>query len=298
MSTQASRPGRTSKPPRVAPGAAGKAPAAPTGAAPPYEAVIFDMDGVVTDTAALHAAAWKHLFDEVLSDPRAGNVTSQAPFDADADYRRFVDGRAREDGVVAFMSARGIDMPAGTPGDSFEAWTVHGLAERKNRVYLDLLAEHGVRVFDGTVALLRRLRAGGVATGLVTASRNAGSLLAAADLQGLFDVVVDGGLADDLNLAGKPEPAMFVEAARRLGVPPSRPRWWRTRWPGCRRLIAGGLRWWSASTVPGIAARSRKPAPIWCSRTSPNLTSGCFGRTHGCSSTRDSTRHMRGTGRP
>ena len=201
--------------------------AGPAGAAPPYDAVIFDMDGVVTDTAAMHAAAWKQLFDEVLADPRAG--TPQAvPFDQDLDYRRYVDGRAREDGVTAFLSARDIVVPQGAPDDQADAWTVHGLARRKNAVYLDMLAVHGVhgvhgvRVFEGMVALVRRLRAGGVAIGLVTASRDAGPLLAAADLQGLFDVMVDGEVAADLHLAGKPDPATFLEAARRLGVSPGR----------------------------------------------------------------------------
>lgn len=199
----------------------GSVPTVPDGALPPYEAVIFDMDGVVTDTAGMHAAAWKRVFDEVLVDPRAG-AAEAAPFDAETDYRRYVDGRSREAGVSAFLSARGIELPEGSPTDLAPAWTVHGLAARKNDVYLDLLAERGVRVFEGTLALLRRLRAGGVATGLVTASRNAGSLLAAADLQDVFDVVVDGDLAAVLPLASKPDPAMFVEAARRLGVPPGR----------------------------------------------------------------------------
>jgi len=195
---------------------------APTGALPPYDAVIFDMDGVVTDTAAIHAAAWKRLFDSVLSDRRTGSSEppAPAPFDAGADYRRYVDGRVREDGVAVFLASRGIEVPEGLPGDRADAWTVHGLAARKNDIYQDLLAEKGVRVFSGTVALLRRLRAGGVPTGLVTASRNADALLAAAELQDLFDVVVDGAVASDLDLPGKPDPATFVEAARRLGVAP------------------------------------------------------------------------------
>jgi len=193
----------------------------PTGAAPPYDAVIFDMDGVVTDTAAVHAAAWADLFDEVLRDPRAG-LASPAPFDPDADYRRYVDGRAREDGVAAFLAARGIDVPIGEPGDPPDAWTVHGLAARKNNLYLRRLNEHGVRVFAGTVDLVRRLRAGDIPVGLVTASRNAHDLLATAELSELFDVVVDGTVAADLALAGKPDPAMFLEAARRLAVDPAR----------------------------------------------------------------------------
>jgi beta-phosphoglucomutase family hydrolase len=194
---------------------------APTGTAPPYDAVIFDMDGVVTDTAAVHAEAWAELFDAVLRDPRA-RLSAPAPFDPDADYRRYVDGRAREDGVFAFLTARGVEVPPGEPGDSPDAWTIHGLAARKNDLYLCRLAEHGVRVFAGTVDLVRRLLAGGVPVGLVTASRNAQDLLATADLGALFEVVVDGTVAADLALAGKPDPAMFLEAARRLAVDPAR----------------------------------------------------------------------------
>ncbi|MFC5999600.1 beta-phosphoglucomutase family hydrolase [Quadrisphaera sp. GCM10027208] len=193
---------------------------APTGAVPPQDAVIFDMDGVVTDTARVHAQAWKQLFDGVLADPRVG--AAGEPFDPDVDYRRYVDGRSREDGVVAFLASRGIEVPLGTPGDGPSEWTVHGLAARKNEMYLELLGRHGVRVFGGTVGLLRRLRAGGVPVALVTASRNAAALLAAADLAGMFDVVVDGQVAADEGLPGKPDPATFVEAARRLGVPAAR----------------------------------------------------------------------------
>jgi len=184
--------------------------------------VIFDMDGVVTDTAALHAAAWKQVFDAVLADDRAGRAGTQAPFDAVSDYRRFVDGRSREDGVAAFLHNRGIDVPLGRANDPAGSWTVHALATRKNTIYLGLLAEHGVRVFSGTVELIRRLRAGGVPVALVTASRNAQALLTSADLQGVFDVVVDGDRAAQLGLAGKPDPAMFLQAARQLGVEPAR----------------------------------------------------------------------------
>jgi beta-phosphoglucomutase family hydrolase len=206
---------------RTAPPDPGAAPT-PTGAAPPQDAVIFDMDGVVTDTAAVHAAAWKRLFDAVLADDRTDKAAPQRPFDLDSDYRRYVDGRSREDGVGAFLAVRGIDVPLGAAGDPAGSWTVHGLAARKNAIYLELLAEHGVRVFSGTVDLLRRLRAGGVPVALVTASRNAVSMLASADLVGVFDVVVDGERAAELGLAGKPDPAMFLEAARQLGVEPAR----------------------------------------------------------------------------
>lgn len=197
---------------------------APTGAVPPQEAVIFDMDGVVTDTAAVHAEAWKRLFDAVLTDERVRTRSGAAtrPFDADSDYRRYVDGRSREDGVAAFTAARGIEIPAGEAQDPSGSWTVHGLAARKNEIYRELLAHHGVRVFAGTVELLRRLRAGGVPVALVTASRHAGALLAAAELDGMFDVVVDGESAAAAGLPGKPDPATFLEATRQLGVAPDR----------------------------------------------------------------------------
>lgn len=189
---------------------------------PPYDAVIFDMDGVVTDTATLHAAAWKQLFDQVLADPRARRGAPVAPFDPVDDYRRYVDGRRREDGVAAFLAARGIRVPAGAPGDPPDAWTMHGLGAHKNDLFLDLVATHGVRVFPGTVDLLHRLHEGRTPLGLVTASRNARLLLDRAGLGDAFAVVVDGNVADELDLPGKPDPATFCEAARRLGVAPAR----------------------------------------------------------------------------
>lgn len=189
---------------------------------PPQDAVIFDMDGVVTDTASLHAQAWKQLFEQTLRDPRATSTRPENPFDPVEDYRRYVDGRSREDGVRAFLASRGLDVPEGMETDDAGAWSVAGLAARKNAIFHDLLAEHGVRVFPGTTDLLRRLRDGGVPTGLVTASRNAPTLLAAAGLADGFDVVIDGTTARNLGLPGKPDPAMFVEAATQLGVPPAR----------------------------------------------------------------------------
>lgn len=196
--------------------------ATPPGAAPPFDAVLFDMDGVVTDTATIHAAAWKQLFDSVLRDPRLAGAGVRTPFDEKADYRQFVDGRQREDGVTEFLASRGITVPLGVPGDSVDAWTVQGLAARKNDLFLKAVARDGMRAYPGTTALLERLRAGAVPVGLVSASRNAGALLASAGLDGVFDVIVDGQVAAELNLPGKPDPAMFLEAARRLSVSPKR----------------------------------------------------------------------------
>ena len=188
----------------------------------PYDAVLFGMDGVVTRTASVHASAWKELFDSVLADSRAGVGADMPPFDADRDYRLYVDGRRREDGIRAFVTSRGIRIPPGHPEDGPDAWSVAGLAARKNDLFLAAVARDGVHVYPGTVALLERLRGGGVPVGLVTASRNAQALLEAAGLESAFDVIVDGQVAADQGVPGTPDPAMFLEAARRIGVAPER----------------------------------------------------------------------------
>jgi HAD superfamily hydrolase (TIGR01509 family) len=187
-----------------------------------YHAVLFDMDGVVTNTASLQAAAWKRLFDAVLSDPRAGNENLGGVFDAADDYRRYVEGRSSEDGVAAFLASRRIRVEPGMPQDPPAAWTIAGLAARKNELFLAELDARGLRAFPGTTALLDRLHAAGTLLGLVTASRNAREMLAAADLTDTFDAIVDGQVAFDLGLPGRPDPAMFLEAARRLEVAPER----------------------------------------------------------------------------
>ncbi|PPB48763.1 family 65 glycosyl hydrolase [Arthrobacter pityocampae] len=191
------------------------------GTASPFDAVILDLDGVVTDTASVHRAAWKQLFDAVLADPRIPAGADVRPFD-DADYYAWVDGRPREQGVAVFLRSRGIRLTPGTPSDPPDAWTEQGLGAAKNALFVDELRRHGVRAFPGTMELLRRLHESRVPCALVTASRNAGAVLAAAGLDGAFDVVVDGTVAAELGLPGKPDPATFLEAARRLTARPAR----------------------------------------------------------------------------
>ncbi|POH72490.1 beta-phosphoglucomutase family hydrolase [Arthrobacter glacialis] len=190
------------------------------GATLPYQAVLFDMDGVVTQTAAVHAAAWKQLFDSALQDPRLTGRLRRDPFDEDTDYWRYVDGRQREDGVTAFLASRGARLPAGSPDDGPDIWSVHGLGARKNALFLQAVTRNGIKAYPGTTALLARLHAAGIPVGLVTASRNARALLTAAGLDTGFDVIIDGQTAAEHGLPGKPDPAMFLEAARRLGVAP------------------------------------------------------------------------------
>ncbi|MFC9962630.1 beta-phosphoglucomutase family hydrolase [Nocardia ignorata] len=183
-----------------------------------YRAVVFDMDGVVTDTATIHADAWKALFDEAL--PALGGA-DLPPFDSDRDYHDLVDGRSREEGVRRFLAARGIDIAPGTPDDRPDQLTVSGLAARKQTLFAEALARAGVHVFADARRLLTGLHAAGVPTALVTASRNSAAVLAAGGIAEMFAVVVDGTDALRLDLASKPDPAMFLEAARRLGVDPN-----------------------------------------------------------------------------
>ncbi|MEX1079141.1 MAG: beta-phosphoglucomutase family hydrolase [Homoserinimonas sp.] len=182
--------------------------------AAPFDAIIFDMDGVVTDTAVLHARAWKLVFDEALS-----KLGVARQFEKGADYRRHVDGRAREDGVRGFLASRGITLPERS-GDG--GLSVESLAARKQKAFDKLLDEEGVIAFPDTVELLTRLTSTATPVALVTSSRNSARILEAAGLTRFFPVRVDGNDAIELGLPGKPDPAMFLEAARRLGMPPQR----------------------------------------------------------------------------
>jgi len=185
------------------------------------DAVIFDMDGVVTDTASTHAAAWKRLFDEYLDERSRRTGEPVSPFTPD-DYRRYVDGKPRYDGVRDFLVSRGIALPEGDPSDPPDSETVCGLGNRKDAYFLTQLREQGARAYTGTVALVGRLAAQGVRTAIISASRNLTEVLDAAGVGDLFQVEVDGLDAERLGLAGKPDPAVFLEAASRLGVEPAR----------------------------------------------------------------------------
>jgi len=186
------------------------------------DAIIFDMDGVVTKTASVHAAAWKRLFDDYLEERAAREGSAVRPFDADADYRHYVDGKPRYDGVVSFLESRGISLAYGEPDDPPDRETVCGLGNRKNSYFQQHLMEHGVDAYESTVDIIIRARAKGIRTAVISASRNCDDVLRAAQVLELFDARVDGTDADELGLPGKPDPAVFLEAARRLGVAPER----------------------------------------------------------------------------
>jgi beta-phosphoglucomutase family hydrolase len=183
-----------------------------------YDAVLFDLDGVLTDTAGVHAACWKRTFDEFLRRRADRTDDPFQPFDIESDYRLYVDGKRRYDGVRDFLHSRGIDLPEGSPGDPSNAETVCGVGNRKNVLVNEALQEGGVEVYPGSVALVRALRDAGKKTGVVSSSSNCAAVLRAADIDDLFDVRVDGKVAAELDLPGKPAPDTFLEAARQLSA--------------------------------------------------------------------------------
>ena len=185
------------------------------------EAVIFDLDGVVTRTAEVHAEAWKRLFDEYLAARSRCRGEPFEPFDRRSDYLRFVDGKPRYEGVASFLASRGIELPLGSPDDPEERETVCGLGNRKNRYFQETLERTGAAPYPTTIELIARLRERGVRTAIVSSSRNCVAVLEAAAIRELFEVKVDGLDAAELGLAGKPDPALFLEAARRLDVEPA-----------------------------------------------------------------------------
>jgi beta-phosphoglucomutase family hydrolase len=187
-----------------------------------YDAVLFDLDGVITDTAKLHAACWKQMFDEYLQKRATQRGEAFRSFDIATDYRLYVDGKPRFDGVRDFLASRGIRLPEGSMDDPPEAETVGGLGNRKNDLVNRIIGERGVEPYEGSVKLIHQLRRRGFKIAVVTSSQNCTAVLKAAKLEDFFDVQVDGNMIHAQHLAGKPAPDTFLTAAKLLGVEPTR----------------------------------------------------------------------------
>lgn len=183
-------------------------------------ACLFDLDGVLTQTAKVHAAAWKEMFDGYLHEHATREGTAFVPFDAVDDYDEYVDGRPREDGVRTFLAARGVHLPEGSPDDPPESETVNGLGTRKNNLVLRRIREDGVEPYEGSVRFVHAVRKAGLSCAVVSSSANCRDVLVAAGIEDLFDERVDGVVARDRRLRGKPAPDTYLEAARVLGAEP------------------------------------------------------------------------------
>jgi alpha,alpha-trehalase len=187
-----------------------------------FKAVIFDLDGVVTDTASLHSASWKKMFDDFLEQKGRRENKPYAPFDEKSDYLEHVDGKPRFDGVADFLSSRKIQVPTGDPGDPPDKETLYGLGNRKNEIFTEMLGAGEVKVFDSTIALIKKLRRLNIKTAIISSSKNCRNILEVAGIADLFDARVDGIDSEELGLEGKPQPDIFIQAAKQLSVDPEK----------------------------------------------------------------------------
>lgn len=184
-------------------------------------ACLFDLDGVLTQTAKVHAAAWKEMFDAFLKERAAKAGEQFVAFDPVADYDEYVDGKPRYEGVASFLASRKIELPRGKPSDPPGAETVDGLGNRKNELVLRLIREHGVEAYEGSVRYVRAAKEAGLRRAVVSSSTNCKDVLAAAGIEDLFEVRIDGVVAEREQLRGKPAPDTFLAGARALGVEPA-----------------------------------------------------------------------------
>lgn len=187
-----------------------------------FDAVLFDLDGVLTSTSRIHAHCWKTMFDDYLSQRAAAKRETFRPFDIAHDYKRYVDGKLRYEGVKSFLASRNISLPQGTPADPPTADTVCGLGNRKDELVKAAIDRGEVESYAGSIALVRRLREQGIRSAVVSSSNNCEHVLRAAGILDLFDARVDGLVANELKLSGKPAPDTFLKAAEMLNVNPGR----------------------------------------------------------------------------
>lgn len=205
-------------------------------------ACLFDLDGVLTQTAKVHAAAWKQMFDAFLLERTRQTGEEFLPF-ASTDYREYVDGKLRDDGVRSFLESRGVVLQEGSIDDPPTAQTVHGLGNRKNQLFLEILRQDGAEVYEGSRRFVEAVRDAGVRRAVVSASSNCREVLVAAGMEDLFEVRVDGVVARQEDLRGKPAPDMFLAAAKALGTTPAHSAVFEDAIAGVQAGRAGGFGW-------------------------------------------------------
>ena len=182
---------------------------------------LFDLDGVLTKTAAVHDAAWKEMFDSYLRERARQTGQQFVPFDPVGDYDEYVDGKPRADGTRSFLASRGIDLPDGSDDDPPDAETVHGLGNRKNEILLRRIRQDGVQAYEGSVRYVRAARDAGLRRAVVSSSANCRDVLAAAGIEDLFEARIDAVVAKREHLTGKPAPDTFLAGARAIGLAPA-----------------------------------------------------------------------------
>ena len=183
-------------------------------------ACLFDLDGVLTDTASVHTQAWKAMFDDFLRKRADSEGAEFVPFDPDKDYRKYVDGKPREDGVRSFLESRGIELPEGDADDPPDADTVHGLGTRKNDAFQETLHKDGVKVFDGSRRYLEAVKEAGLKIAVVSSSANTKEILKVAGIEDFVEQRVDGVTLREEHIEGKPAPDSYLRAAELLDVEP------------------------------------------------------------------------------
>src|SRR4051794_4234884 len=204
-------------------------------------ACLFDLDGVLTKTAKVHAAAWKQMFDEYLKGRADRTGEAFRPFDAVRDYDEYVDGRPRFEGVSAFLQSRGIELPEGTHHDPPTSATIGGLGNRKNDIVLRLIHEQGVEAYEGSVRYVKAAREAGLRRAVVSSSANARDVLHAAGIADLFETVINGVVGEREHLPGKPAPDMFLAGARAFDLPPKAAAVFEDALAGVQAGRAGGF---------------------------------------------------------
>jgi beta-phosphoglucomutase family hydrolase len=204
---------------------------------------LFDLDGVLTQTARIHAQAWKQMFDDFLRDWSERTGEPFEPFDRPTDYDEYVDGKPRLDGVHSFLESRGIHIPMGSPSDAPEEDTVHALGTRKNNLVLDLIQDQGVDPYAGSVAFVERARDQGLRRAVVSSSTNCREVLVAAGIEHMFEVRIDGTVAEREGMAGKPAPDTFLAGARAFDAEPAEAAVFEDAQAGVQAGRAGDFGW-------------------------------------------------------
>jgi beta-phosphoglucomutase family hydrolase len=204
-------------------------------------ACLFDLDGVLTETAKVHAAAWKEMFDGYLRERAAHSGEAFVAFDPVGDYDEYVDGKPRYEGVGSFLGSRGIDLPQGQESDAADVETIDGLGNRKNDIVLRMIKDQGVQAYDGSVRYVRAAREAGLARAVISSSTNCRDVLLAAGIEDLFQQRIDGVVAEREHLQGKPAPDTFLAGARALGVQPGQAAVFEDALVGVQAGRAGGF---------------------------------------------------------